>query len=166
MEKHMEGDYLKWVSGFANAQGGKIYIGCDDNGNVIGLSNSKKLLVDIPNKIKDTMGIVAQWICFKKKIKNSDIAIKFPALEESIVSYISEATKNKKINTLESNLDVESLQILKLISESSKYTISSLADKNAISKSSIQRRINLMSEKGILERIGSTRNGYWVIKNK
>lgn len=56
----MEGDYLKWVSGFANAQGGKIYIGCDDNGNVIGLSNSKKLLVHIPNKIKDTMGIVAQ----------------------------------------------------------------------------------------------------------
>ncbi|MBQ8477072.1 MAG: ATP-binding protein [Succinivibrio sp.] len=30
-------EYLKWISGFANAQGGKIYIGCDDNGNVVGI---------------------------------------------------------------------------------------------------------------------------------
>lgn len=32
-------EYLKWISGFANAQGGKIYIGCDDNGNVVGIEN-------------------------------------------------------------------------------------------------------------------------------
>lgn len=25
-------DYLEWICGFANAQGGKIYIGCDDDG--------------------------------------------------------------------------------------------------------------------------------------
>ena len=29
-------DYLEWICGFANAQGGKIYIGCDDDGKVIG----------------------------------------------------------------------------------------------------------------------------------
>ena len=51
-------EYLKWVCGFANAQGGKIYIGCDDNGNVVGISNSKKLLEDIPNKVRDAMGII------------------------------------------------------------------------------------------------------------
>ena len=51
-------DYLAWISGFANAQGGKIYIGCDDNGKVIGLSNSSKLLVDLPNKIRETLGVV------------------------------------------------------------------------------------------------------------
>ena len=37
-------EYLKWVCGFANAQGGKIYIGIDDKGNVVGLKDSKKLL--------------------------------------------------------------------------------------------------------------------------
>ena len=52
-------EYLKWVCGFANAQGGKIYIGCNDAGEVVGLSNAKKLLEDIPNKIRDAMGIVA-----------------------------------------------------------------------------------------------------------
>ena len=29
-------DYLKWICGFANANGGKIYIGKDDVGNKIG----------------------------------------------------------------------------------------------------------------------------------
>lgn len=51
-------EYLKWICGFANAQGGKLYIGCDDTGKVVGVSNSKKLLEDIPNKIRDAMGIV------------------------------------------------------------------------------------------------------------
>src|SRR5690606_25384984 len=52
-------DYLKWVCGFANAQGGKIYIGKEDNGNVIHLADYKKLMDDIPNKIRNLMGITA-----------------------------------------------------------------------------------------------------------
>ncbi len=51
-------EYLKWICGFANAQGGKIYIGKDDNGKTCGLANSKKLMEDIPNKIRNTLGIV------------------------------------------------------------------------------------------------------------
>ena len=52
-------EYLKWVCGFANAQGGIIYIGIDDTGNVVGIKNVKKLLEDIPNKIQTGLGIVA-----------------------------------------------------------------------------------------------------------
>ncbi|MBD5537622.1 MAG: winged helix-turn-helix transcriptional regulator [Lachnospiraceae bacterium] len=52
-------EYLKWICGFANAQGGKIYIGTKDDGTVIGIKNSKKLLEDIPNKIQSKLGIVA-----------------------------------------------------------------------------------------------------------
>lgn len=51
-------EYLKWVCGFANAQGGQIYIGLRDDGSVVGVADSKRLLEDIPNKIQDTMGIV------------------------------------------------------------------------------------------------------------
>ena len=40
-------DYLKWICGFANANGGKIIIGKNDKGKIIGLQNSKKLLEDI-----------------------------------------------------------------------------------------------------------------------
>ena len=52
-------EYLKWVCGFANAQGGTIYIGVDDAGNVVGVKDVKKLMEDIPNKIQSGLGIVA-----------------------------------------------------------------------------------------------------------
>ncbi|MDR2825085.1 MAG: ATP-binding protein, partial [Prevotellaceae bacterium] len=53
-------DYLKWVCGFANAQGGRIYIGKDDAGRVIGVEDYKQLTDDIPNKIKNNMGIAVE----------------------------------------------------------------------------------------------------------
>ncbi len=53
-------DYLKWICGFANAQGGTIYIGKDDNGNVVGINDYKKLMDDIPNKIRNCMGITVE----------------------------------------------------------------------------------------------------------
>ena len=52
-------EYLRWICGFANAQGGTLYIGKDDNGNVVGIKNEKKLLEDLPNKITTVLGIVA-----------------------------------------------------------------------------------------------------------
>ena len=56
-------DYLKWICGFANAQGGKLYIGINDEGHVIGLKNSKKLIEDIPNKVRDILGILVEVNC-------------------------------------------------------------------------------------------------------
>lgn len=44
---------------FANAQGGRIYIGVSDDGKVVGVSDSKKLVEDIPNKIRNILGIIA-----------------------------------------------------------------------------------------------------------
>lgn len=52
-------EYLKWICGFANAQGGTIFIGKDDDGNVVGVNNAKKLLEELPNKITTVLGIVA-----------------------------------------------------------------------------------------------------------
>lgn len=51
-------EYLKWISGFANASGGKLIIGKLDNGVPIGVKNSKSLLEDIPNKIQNHLGLV------------------------------------------------------------------------------------------------------------
>ncbi len=53
-------EYLKWICGMANANGGIIYIGKDDKGKVIGVNNAVKLVKEVPNKIKDTMGIIPE----------------------------------------------------------------------------------------------------------
>jgi ATP-dependent DNA helicase RecG len=60
-------DYLKWVCGFANAQGGVIFIGKDDNGKVVGISDYKKLMDEIPNKVKDLMGILVDVNLYDEK---------------------------------------------------------------------------------------------------
>ena len=51
-------EYLKWICGFANARGGKLFIGKDDNGNIVGIENSGKLMDEIPNKIQNHLGII------------------------------------------------------------------------------------------------------------
>ena len=51
-------EYLKWVCGFANAQGGKIFIGIDDDKTVYGVLDSHRQMEDIPNKIVAFLGIV------------------------------------------------------------------------------------------------------------
>ncbi len=50
-------EYLKWVSGFANANGGKIYIGIDDDMSVVGVSKLHEQMEDIPNKIINLTGV-------------------------------------------------------------------------------------------------------------
>ncbi len=39
-------DYLKWICGFANAQGGTLCIGKNDKGEVVGVEDAKRLLED------------------------------------------------------------------------------------------------------------------------
>ncbi len=51
-------EYLKWICGFANAEGGRLEIGKDDTGNIIGINNAQKLMEDLPNKVRDILGII------------------------------------------------------------------------------------------------------------
>lgn len=57
-KRSWQDEYLKWICGFANAQGAVMYLGVDDDLEVYGLRNTKKLMEDIPNKIVNSMGLV------------------------------------------------------------------------------------------------------------
>ena len=55
-------EYLKWICGFANADGGRMIIGVSDDkkGNeILGVPDWKSLLEIIPNLMRDTMGMIA-----------------------------------------------------------------------------------------------------------
>ena len=75
---------MEWICGYANAYGGTLYIGKNDNGDVVGISNkdSMKLLEVIPNKITDTMGIVADVnLLYEGKRQYIEIIVeKYPSL--------------------------------------------------------------------------------------
>lgn len=53
-------EYLKWICGFANADGGKLFIGINDKGKVVGIDNAKKLLDEIPNKVRNHLGVIVE----------------------------------------------------------------------------------------------------------
>lgn len=51
-------EYIKWICGFANAAGGILVIGKNNKGDVTGVDHAEKLMADIPNKVRDIMGII------------------------------------------------------------------------------------------------------------
>jgi ATP-dependent DNA helicase RecG len=51
-------EHLRWVCAFANAEGGVLVIGRDDRGDMVGVDNAEQLLEEIPNRVRDLLGIV------------------------------------------------------------------------------------------------------------
>ena len=48
-------DICKEVIGFANTSGGTIYIGVEDNGNIVGVNNEDKIVLQLNNMIRDSI---------------------------------------------------------------------------------------------------------------
>jgi ATP-dependent DNA helicase RecG len=67
-------EYLKWISGFANSEGGVLIIGMNDQGKAVGLPDAHKLLVDLPNKVRDVLGILVD-VNLKRSGRNEYLEI-------------------------------------------------------------------------------------------
>ena len=51
-------EYLRWICGFANADGGVLMIGRNDAGQAVGVPDAARLMEYIPNKVRDVLGIM------------------------------------------------------------------------------------------------------------
>lgn len=60
-------DYLRWICGFANAEGGRLIIGRDDRGMAVGVKDARSLMEEIPNKVRDLLGIMVDVNLRKEK---------------------------------------------------------------------------------------------------
>ena len=54
-------------------------------------------------------------------------------------------------------------QLLKLLTEDPGYTKPVLTEKMSVSRKTIGEYLKSLKDKGIIERIGSARNGYWKV---
>ena len=168
-------EYLKTVVAFANTSGGKIYIGINDKGEIIGVKNSKKLLEDIPNKIQVAIGIIANVKLRLKKdkeyieitIKASSYPVSYRGIyfirsgsttQQLIGSYLTEFLLSKtgiKWDSLPVNsvrikdLDKESFDIFKRESVRNKRMLSQ--DVNVGTKVLLEK-LGLLKENNILTR--------------
>jgi ATP-dependent DNA helicase RecG len=80
-------DYLKWVCGFANAQGGVIYIGKDDNGAVVGVDDFAEL-IQVLDKVLRTLDhkFLIRNISFEGMNRRETLEYPEPALREMLLN--------------------------------------------------------------------------------
>lgn len=62
-------DNLKEICAFANAQGGTLYVGVEDDGSIVGLDDIDELYEKIPTRLRDILGIVAELNILEKEGK-------------------------------------------------------------------------------------------------
>jgi ATP-dependent DNA helicase RecG len=92
-------EYVKWICGFANSNGGKLYIGINDKGIVSGITNARQLAEEIPNKTRDLLGIIVD-VNIKKKLAKQYLEIivedyPFPISYKGQYHYRSGSTKQE-----------------------------------------------------------------------
>ena len=78
-------EFFRELSAFANSQGGTLYIGVEDDGTVVGMKDAKSLLQDMPNKIKNNLGLLAD-VDLKNEDGKEYIAV-YVTPQENAISY-------------------------------------------------------------------------------
>ncbi|HOK79624.1 MAG TPA: ATP-binding protein [bacterium] len=97
-------DYLKVICAFANSTGGKLYIGIDDNGKIVGVKDTKKLLKDIPNKIRNKL-FITPFVSLVEKEEKDVIVIEilsstFPVFYEGKI-FVRSGSTTQELTGLE-----------------------------------------------------------------
>ena len=90
-------------------------------------------------------------------INPGDIMIEFTAPDDRVIREVTDKVTD--------NLDEKSIKILALIIENPAYTSTVMSEKLSISRKTVSQKLKEMKEKGIIERVGSDRKGYWKINN-
>lgn len=119
-------DYLKWLCGYANVDGGTLYIGVNDDGYVVGIEEPRKLLEALPNKINDKLGIVSSIRIHH--VERQGINIKYgddiPSdIENKFANKYARGVINSKIIKASSNEEIKKFEktIMKLEAENPIY---------------------------------------------
>lgn len=104
--------FLKTVSAFSNYDGGEIFFGVDDNGNIKGLSDVKQACLDIENKINDS--IIPQPD-YTLELQNNDRTIKLTVKSGLQKPYLYKSKAYKRNDT--ATIEVDTLELSRLILE-------------------------------------------------
>ena len=112
LKEKISNTFLKTVSAFSNYDGGKIYFGIDDNGNIKELADAKQACLDIENKINDN--IIPQPD-YTLELQNNDKTIKLTVKSGIQKPYLYKSKAYKRNDT--ATIEVDILELSRLILE-------------------------------------------------
>lgn len=104
--------FLITVSAFSNYDGGEIFFGIDDNGNIKGLSDVRQACLDIENKINDSISPQPNYTL---EVQNNDKTIKLTVKSGSRKPYFYKSKAYKRNDT--STIEIDTLELSRLILE-------------------------------------------------
>ena len=104
--------FLKTVSAFANYDGGSIFFGINDDGNVVGISDIKQSCLDIENKINDSISPQPNYTL---EIQNNEQIIKLTVKAGVQKPYLYKSKAYKRNDT--ATIEVDTLEFSRLILE-------------------------------------------------
>lgn len=96
-------------------------------------------------------------VTFRKEKEESNIQNKTEQIQSR--QKWTEVDRNEMITNMESTQD----KILYLIRENPRITQTMMSNELGFARSTISSNLQKLKEKGIIERIGSDRNGYWKV---
>ena len=107
-----KGEYYKWICGFANANGGRIFLGVDDAPphKPVGLDNADKLMEDLPNKVRDVLGIMVDVNLHHEGVQAVEFALKNGRITNTDVqemAKVSKPTATRLLTSLSDYLEVK-----------------------------------------------------------
>lgn len=104
--------FLKTVSAFSNYDGGEIFFGVDDDGNIKGLSDVKQACLDIENKINDSISPQPNYTL---EIQNNEQTIKLSVKSGLQKPYLYKSKAYKRNDT--ATIEVDTLEFSRLVLE-------------------------------------------------
>ena len=102
--------FLKTVSAFSNYDGGTIFFGVDDDGNIKGLPDVKQACLDIENKINDSFTPQPDYTL---EVQNNDQTIKLTVKSGLQKPYLYKSKAYKRNDT--ATIEVDTLEFSRLV---------------------------------------------------
>ena len=102
--------FLKTVSAFSNYDGGTIFFGVDDDGNIKGLPDVKQACLDIENKINDS---ITPQPDYTLEVQNNDQTIKLTVKSGLQKPYLYKSEAYKRNDT--ATIEVDTLEFSRLV---------------------------------------------------
>ncbi len=168
-------DYLRWVCGFANAQGGTLVIGKKDDGTPVGAPNARRLMEELPNKMRDQLGIMADVNLVvengMEKIRDAcrSAGISDPILRTDLGGLWIEFTpraqtipEGSQKTPLKTPLKTPEL-LLQYLQEDATLSIAEIATRIRKDIATIKRAAKKLQLEGRLKRIGPDKGGRWEV---
>lgn len=189
-------EYARYISAFCNTNGGTLYICINDEGDVVGIDNPQKLIEKLSNFIAQKTGIMPLISLSEKEgkefisieVQPSAMPISVHARYYTRSGSVTSELQGNQLNMflaakmglswgrgtqriieqcVSEQLSDTEKKVYSLLQEERQIRQKDLVDQLKLTEQYIRKIIRRLKNKGLVQRIGSDKNGHWqVIENK